>query len=55
MNKKSIAEIQMLSDSDKLMRCRERLEEFHLENMDYVAAIADKWAMLAIYQGGIRL
>lgn len=51
MEKKSINELVVLSETEKLMRCRERLEEFHCENMDWKAVIQDKWALAAIAQG----
>lgn len=53
MNKNPISEIASLTELDRLMRCRERIEEMHMENMDYTAAIADKWAMASLAQRGI--
>lgn len=49
--KTSIAELQTLTEAEKLYRINERVEEMHLSNGDFKAALADKWR-LAVNQGG---
>lgn len=51
-NKRSIREIVALTESEKLYRCRERLEEFHAENSDWKAVMQDKWALARLAQNG---
>lgn len=50
--KRSISEIATLPETEKLIRCRERLEEFHCENGDWGAVLKDKWALVRLAQKG---
>jgi hypothetical protein len=52
--KMTIKELDLLPESDKLIRCRERLEEFHIENMDWKAVLQDKWAIATLAQRGMN-
>lgn len=53
MAKKSISELDTLQGLEKLIRARERLEEWHIENEDFKQAMADKWAMAMLGQRGL--
>lgn len=41
----SIAELQTLTESEKMYRMNERLEEFHASNYDWKRVLEDKWAL----------
>lgn len=55
-----ISEIKDLPESERQMRCRERLEEFHMSeavgpntNAALRKVLDDKWAMARIAQRGV--
>lgn len=48
---KTIAELQVLTESEKRYRCNERLEDFHARNYDWKRVMEDKWHLL-IQTGG---
>lgn len=49
--KTSIAEIQVLTETEKRYRIYERMEEMYLGNSDYRNAFQAKWAMLSNFGG----
>lgn len=42
----SIKELELMTETEKLYRINERLEDFHISNGDFKAALKDKWGML---------
>lgn len=52
MEKKSIIELELLTETEKRYRCNERLEEFHIEMNDWDRVIQDKWALATWGQKG---
>ena len=50
-NKQPISEVAAMTETDKLIRIRERIEEFHIENMDWQRVLEDKWALASLAQG----
>lgn len=51
--KTSIIELQTMTETDKRYRIYERMEEMYLSNADWKNAIACKWSMARLAQGGI--
>lgn len=49
--KTTIGELNQMTETEKLYRINERLEEFHASNYDWQRVLEDKWRML-VYQGG---
>jgi hypothetical protein len=47
----SIAELNQMTEMEKLYRMNERLEEFHASNADWQRVLEDKWRML-VWNGG---
>lgn len=47
----SIIELQAMTDSEKLYRMNERLEEMYAMNADWKNVLARKWSML-VHTGG---
>ena len=47
----SIKELQLMTETEKLYRINERLEEFHASNYDWKAVMADKWHLLRLNGG----
>ena len=46
-----IQELATMTETEKLYRINERLEDFHISCFDFNAAMMDKWRML-VWQGG---
>lgn len=51
--KQSISELHLLSETDKMIRINERLEEYHASNYDWNRVIKDKWNIAKLSQRGI--
>lgn len=49
--KTSIGELNQMTETEKIYRINERLEEFHASNYDWQRVLEDKWRML-VWQGG---
>ena len=49
--KTSIAELHNMTETEKLYRINERLEEFHASNYDWANVLKDKWHMLRLTGG----
>lgn len=47
----SIAELHTMTETEKVYRINERLEDFHASNCDWQRVMEDKWRLL-VWQGG---
>jgi hypothetical protein len=50
--KTPISELNLMTETEKLYRINERLEEFHASNYDWQRVMQDKWSLAAWAQKG---